>query len=65
MIERKKHLERLIARKENGIVKVITGIQRCERSYLLFNIYRNYLRSIGVEDGQIICLALDDDENIQ
>ena len=65
MIERKKYLERLIARKENGLVKVITGIRRCGKSYLLFNIYKSYLKSIGVEDEQIICLALDDDENIQ
>ena len=64
MIERKKYLERLIARKENGLVKVITGIRRCGKSYLLFNIYKNYLRSIGVEDEQIICLELDDAENI-
>ena len=64
MIERKKYLERLIARKENGLVKVITGIRRCGKSYLLFNIYKSYLKSIGVEDEQIICLALDDDENI-
>ena len=65
MIERKKYLERLIARKENGLVKVITGIRRCGKSYLLFNIYKSYLKSIGVKDDQIICLALDDDENIQ
>ena len=65
MIERKKYLERLITRKENGLVKVITGIRRCGKSYLLFNIYKSYLKSIGVEDEQIICLALDDDENIQ
>ena len=64
MIERKKYLERLIARKENGLVKVITGIRRCGKSYLLFNIYKSYLKSTGVEDEQIICLALDDDENI-
>lgn len=65
MIERKKYLEWLITRKENGLVKVITGIRRCGKSYLLFNIYKSYLKSIGVEDEQIICLALDDDENIQ
>ena len=65
MIERKKYLERLIAKKENGLVKVITGIRRCGKSYLLFNIYKNYLKSIGVEDECIICLALDDDENIK
>ena len=65
MIERKKYLERLIAKKENGLVKVITGIRRCGKSYLLFNIYKDYLKSIGVEDECIICLALDDDENIK
>ena len=65
VIERKKYLERLIAKKENGLVKVITGIRRCGKSYLLFNIYKDYLKSIGVEDECIICLALDDDENIK
>ncbi|MBO7253987.1 MAG: ATP-binding protein [Clostridia bacterium] len=65
MIERKKYLERLINRKENGLVKVITGIRRCGKSYLLFNIYKNYLKSLGVEDECIICLALDDDENMR
>ena len=65
MIERKKYLDRLIDKKENGLVKVITGIRRCGKSYLLFNIYKDYLKSIGVEDDCIICLALDDDENIR
>lgn len=65
MIERKNYLKRLISKKENGLVKVITGIRRCGKSYLLFNIYKNYLKSIGVEDECIICLALDDDENIK
>lgn len=65
MIERKKYLEKLISKKENGLVKVITGIRRSGKSYLLFNIYKNYLKSIGVEDDCIIALALDDDENIK
>lgn len=65
VIERKKYLDRLIDKKENGLVKVITGIRRCGKSYLLFNIYKDYLKSIGVEDDCIICLALDDDENIR
>ena len=65
MIERKKYLEKLISKKENGLVKVITGIRRCGKSYLLFNIYKDYLKSIGVADDCIICLALDDDENIK
>lgn len=65
MIERKKYLEKLIEKKENGLVKVITGIRRCGKSYLLFKIYKNYLTSVGVEEDCIIALALDDDENIR
>lgn len=65
MIERKRYLDKLISRKQNGLVKVITGIRRCGKSYLLFNIYKEYLKSTGVDEGCIICLALDDDENIK
>ena len=65
MIERKKYLDKLISKKENGLVKVITGIRRCGKSYLLFTIYTDYLKSTGVKDDQIITLALDDDENIK
>lgn len=65
MIERQQYLNQLIAKKENGLIKVITGIRRCGKSYLLFNIYHQYLNSIGVKDDQIIELALDDDENIK
>ena len=65
MIERRKYLDKLIRKKENGLVKVITGIRRCGKSYLLFEIYHKYLNSIGVDDGHIIELALDDDINIR
>ena len=64
-IERKQYLNKLIAKRGNGLVKVITGIRRCGKSYLLFKIYRDYLLSIGVKDDHIISLALDDDDNIQ
>ncbi len=47
------------------MVKVITGIRRCGKSYLLFEIYREYLKSVGVDEDHIIALALDDDENIR
>ncbi|NMA35997.1 MAG: AAA family ATPase, partial [Clostridiaceae bacterium] len=43
VIERNIYLQRLIDRKENGMIKVITGIRRCGKSYLLFNIYRDWL----------------------
>ena len=65
MIQRPRYLDKLIDKKENGMVKVITGIRRCGKSYLLFEIYRRYLNSIGVDNSHIIALALDDDENIR
>ncbi len=65
VIERKQYLDALISKKGNGLIKVITGIRRCGKSYLLFQIYHKYLNSIGVDDGHIIELALDDDENIK
>ena len=62
-IERKVYLDRLIARKHNGFVKIITGIRRCGKSYLLFNLYREHLLATGVKPSQIIAIALDDDAN--
>ena len=62
-IKRDVYLNKLIQKKENGLIKVITGIRRCGKSYLLFNIYHNYLLSIGVKSNQIIELALDETKN--
>ncbi|MDR1418466.1 MAG: ATP-binding protein [Endomicrobium sp.] len=62
MIERKKYLDTLISKKENGLIKVITGIRRCGKSYLLSTIYKEYLTSIGVDDEHIIQLPLDEIE---
>lgn len=50
MIERNDYLKMLIERKRNGMVKVITGLRRCSKSYLLFEIYRKYLLSSGVKE---------------
>src|SRR5574344_386943 len=50
-----------ISRKENGLIKVITGIRRCGKSYLLFKIYYDYLLSLGINKDNIIALSLDDD----
>jgi len=62
-IERQTYLDKLINKKENGMIKVITGIRRCGKSYLLNTIYTDYLKSIGVKDDHIIKLALDREEN--
>ncbi len=62
LVQRNEYLNRIIERKENGSIKVITGIRRCGKSWLLFYLYHDYLRSIGVPEEQIIQIALDDDE---
>ena len=56
-------LNRLIDRMHNGMVKVVTGIRRCGKTYLLFNLFGDYLRSEGVDDEHIIEVALDVEEN--
>ena len=63
MIERKQYLDKLIRKKENGLIKIITGIRRSGKSYLLFNIYYDYLKSQGIDDAHIIRLALDEKRN--
>lgn len=45
-INRDLYLKKLIDRKENGLIKIITGIRRCGKSYLLFNLYKNYLLKV-------------------
>jgi len=64
-IKRDRYLTQLINRKENGLVKVITGIRRCGKSFLLFNLYYDYLISEGVPEDHIITIALDDDMNVE
>lgn len=49
VIKRDIYLNRLVARKENGMIKVITGIRRCGKSYLLFRLYYQYLLESGVD----------------
>lgn len=62
-INRDLYLNQIIDRKENGLIKIITGIRRCGKSYLLFNLYYNYLLQNGVREDHIIKVALDDDDN--
>lgn len=65
VIRRDSYLNRIIDKKENGLIKVITGIRRCGKSYLLFNLFYDYLTQSGVKEEQIITIALDDDTNIR
>ena len=62
-IKRDIYLQRLIKRMGNGRAKIVTGIRRCGKSYLLFTIFKDYLLSNGVDKDHIIAIALDDDEN--
>ena len=61
-IRRDIYLNRLIERKENGLIKVVTGIRRCGKSYLLFHIYYRYLLSVGVQSERIVTIPLDDED---
>lgn len=61
-IKRDLYLNRLIERRENGLIKVVTGIRRCGKSYLLFKLYYQYLLDSGVEPSRIIRIPLDDDD---
>ncbi len=61
-INRDVYLNRLIKRRNNGLIKIITGIRRCGKSYLLFNLFYDYLINSGVAEKNIITIALDDDD---
>jgi len=62
-IERSVYLDKLVSRKENGLIKIVTGIRRSGKSYLLHPLFTDYLKSVGVKDDHIIKLALDRQEN--
>ncbi len=60
LIQRKKYLDMLISGAGNGLIKIITGMRRSGKSFLLFKIFYNYLKEKGIEENHIIKLALDD-----
>jgi predicted AAA+ superfamily ATPase len=62
-VKRDRYLEMLIDRKWNGSIKVVTGIRRCGKSYLLSNLFKDHLISEGVDPGNIVEVALDDIKN--
>ena len=65
MIERNVYLNKLIESRENGFPKVITGIRRCGKSYLLEEIYKKYLIDSGVNEKNIIIIDLEEEENYE
>lgn len=62
-INRDFYLQQLVDGKQNGLVKIVTGIRRCGKSFLLFKLFRQYLLDVGVDSDHIIQIALDDIEN--
>ena len=62
-IKRDKYLNDLINRMHNGMIKVVTGIRRCGKSYLLFTIFKKYLLQQGVSESHIIAIELDQRKN--
>ena len=63
IIKRDRYLNKIISHRHNGMIKIITGIRRSGKSYLLFELYHTWLLKNGVNDDQIIRIALDDIEN--
>ena len=59
-IRRDIYLNKLIRKKGNGLIKIVTGIRRCGKSYLLFRLFHNHLSESGVDNAHIIEIALDD-----
>ena len=62
-IKRDSYLNKLISRKENGLIKILTGIRRCGKSYLLDPLFKNYLIDSGIKENHIIKLELDKEKN--
>lgn len=65
IIQRDKYLQQLIASKHNGMIKIITGLRRCGKSYLLFNLFKTHLLASGVPESHIIQVDLEDRRNKQ
>ena len=62
-IARDRYLQRLVERKGNGLIKAVTGIRRCGKSYLLLKLFHRHLLASGVDEGHIVEVALDDRAN--
>ncbi|MBP3736935.1 MAG: ATP-binding protein [Lachnospiraceae bacterium] len=65
VIRRDKYLNKLISQMNKDMIKIVTGLRRSGKSFLLFELFYNYLRSIGIKDSQIIRINLEEEENEQ
>lgn len=63
IFDRRTYLKQLLDGSRNDMVKIVTGIRRCGKSFLLFNLFRTYLLEHGTDERHIICLSLDDRKN--
>ena len=63
IIKRDRYLNKLIDHMNKDMIKVVTGLRRSGKSFLLFELFYNHLKSIGIEDDQIIKINLDEDDN--
>ncbi len=64
-LSRNDYIEKLVSKQHNGRAKIITGMRRCGKSYLLFKLYKKYLKTHGVQDDHIIEVVLDEIKNIK
>ena len=62
-IIRDNYLNKILSKKENGLIKIITGIRRCGKSFLLDPIYKEYLLGLGIKENHIIKIDLDERKN--
>ena len=65
VIKRERYLKQIIEKKRDGMIKIVTGIRRCGKSYLMNVLFRQHLLEEGVDDRDIVMLALDEDVNIR
>ena len=61
--KRERYISSLLERRNNGLIKIVTGVRRCGKSYLLFNLFKRKLMELGVREDHIISFALDDYQN--
>ncbi len=64
IINRDKYLNQIIQKKNNGLIKIITGLRRCGKSYLLNKLYKDYLISNNIDQNKIISFSFDSFDDV-